>query len=472
MERRRRTRSRPRHAAGVALAALVSLSLTPAASAASTSAPSTPVRTAPGDCTPLEVEAGFIPLFDGTQASLDLWSQAGPGSFELHDDCSMETTGGMGLLWFPEEFSSYRLRLDWMMAGDDNSGVFVGFPDPGDDPWIAVDSGYEIQIDATDEPDRTTAAIYTIQGADPEARDAALNPPGEWNSYEILVDDPRIEIRLNGVLVNSFVSTDPARDLSSGFIGLQNHGADDSVRFRHVRIADLDSTGTPPSPGRGFYLADDWDSTADHEFSFGRVGDEILAGDWDGDGRDTLAVRRGNAFFLTNSTTGGYADATLTFGRAGDDVLVGDWDGDGNDSLAVHRGRSVYLRPDLDPGSAVDVVNFGRESDSLLAGDWDGDGVDTLAARRGHQIHVSNRLASGAADSTLSLGRPGDHILAGDWDGDGVDSFAVRRGNVFLLFDSSGSAVPAAEYRFGRSGDDVVVGDWDGDGDDTPGVRR
>jgi hypothetical protein len=314
-----------------------------------------------------------------------------------------------------------------MMAGDDNSGVFVGFPDPGDDPWIAVDSGYEIQIDATDEPDRTTGAIYTFQGADPEARDAALNPPGEWNSYEILVDDPRIEIRLNGVLVNSFVSTDPARDLSSGFIGLQNHGADDSVRFRHVRIADLDSTGTPPSPGRGFYLADDWDSTADHEFSFGRVGDEILAGDWDGDGRDTLAVRRGNAFFLTNSTTGGYADATLTFGRAGDDVLVGDWDGDGNDSLAVHRGRSVYLRPDLDPGSAVDVVNFGRESDSLLAGDWDGDGVD---------------------------------------------SFAVRRGNVFLLFDSSGSAVPAAEYRFGRSGDDVVVGDWDGDGDDTPGVRR
>ncbi|MDD9207254.1 DUF1080 domain-containing protein, partial [Georgenia sp. 10Sc9-8] len=107
------------------------------------------IDTEPVVCEPGEVEEGYTALFDGTQASLDAWNMAGPGSFELQQDCSALTVGGMGLLWYPEEFESYSLKMDWMMAGDDNSGVFVGFPDPGNDPWIAVNQGYEIQIDAT-----------------------------------------------------------------------------------------------------------------------------------------------------------------------------------------------------------------------------------------------------------------------------------------------------------------------------------
>ena len=65
--------------------------------------------------------------------------EAGPGSF-TNTDATLTSVGGMGLLW---------LKLDWRMAGDDNSGVFVGFPASGD-PNSAVGNGYEIQIDATD----------------------------------------------------------------------------------------------------------------------------------------------------------------------------------------------------------------------------------------------------------------------------------------------------------------------------------
>ena len=64
------------------------------------------------------------------------------------------------------------------MAGDDNAGVFVGFPDPGNDPFNAVNEGHEIQIDATDDPSHTTGAIYDFQAAEAAARDAALKPPG------------------------------------------------------------------------------------------------------------------------------------------------------------------------------------------------------------------------------------------------------------------------------------------------------
>ncbi|MFJ8673883.1 ThuA domain-containing protein [Streptomyces sp. NPDC093589] len=195
---------------------------------------------AQADCRP---EQGYRPLFDGT--STDGWKQAGPGSFTLNDG-TLTSTGGMGLLWYEaQELGSYSLKLDWKMTGDDNSGVFVGFP-ASDDPWSAVDKGYEIQIDASDAADRTTGSVYTFQAADIPARDAALNPPGAWNTYEIRVEGEHLQLWLNGRKINDFTNTDPARSLRQGHIGIQNHGADDEVAFRNVRVKEL-----PDAPAGG-----------------------------------------------------------------------------------------------------------------------------------------------------------------------------------------------------------------------------
>ncbi|TCP56112.1 glucose/arabinose dehydrogenase [Tamaricihabitans halophyticus] len=201
--------------------------------------PKDPEQPEPVACEPTEPEDGYRALFDGTQESLANWRQAGPGEFEFQqEDCTIRSTGGMGLLWYGEEFDAYSLKLDWKMTGDDNSGVFVGFEEPGDDPWHAVNTGYEVQIDATDDPDKTTGSIYDFQSADIAKRDEALKPPGEWNSYEIVVEDQTIKVFLNEVLINEFASTDPERDLTSGFVGLQNHGDADEVHFRNVRITE------------------------------------------------------------------------------------------------------------------------------------------------------------------------------------------------------------------------------------------
>ena len=216
----------------------------------------------PAACVPVVPEAGYRSLYDGTAASLEAWNQAGPGRFAQQSDCTIRSEGGMGLLWHEAELGSYSLKLDWMLAGDDNSGVFIGFPDPGNDPWVAVDKGYEIQIDPTDADDRTTGSIYTFKAADLAARDAALKPAGQWNAYEIVVTGQRIQVLLNGVAINDYTSTDPARDLTRGFIGLQNHGDADDVRFRNVRVKDLDvvapetraTTGTAPG-GSGWHTA-------------------------------------------------------------------------------------------------------------------------------------------------------------------------------------------------------------------------
>ncbi|WP_326662144.1 ThuA domain-containing protein [Streptomyces canus] len=193
---------------------------------------------AQADCRP---ENGYRPLFDGTAASLDDWKQAGPGSFTRSDDGTLTSSGGMGMLWYAgQSFGSYSLKLDWKMAGasgDDNSGAFVGFP-PSGDPWSAVDNGYEIQIDATDVPEKTTGSVYGFRSADLKKRDRALNPPGEWNTYEIRVEGERLRVWLNGVKINDFTNTDPARSLRDGHVGIQNHGADDQVSFRDIRIKE------------------------------------------------------------------------------------------------------------------------------------------------------------------------------------------------------------------------------------------
>jgi hypothetical protein len=180
-------------------------------------------------------------LFDGTPASLARWAQAGPGRFELQGDCTLVTAGGLGLLWYDDEpfDSPLTLKVEWRLPGDANSGVFLGFPAVGNDPFVAVERGYEVQIDPTDGPSATTGAIYSFRAADQSRRDRALRPAGEWNTYELTVDAPRIVVRLNGVVVNRFTSTSPARrTLAHGFVGLQNHSDADRVSFRSVQVKE------------------------------------------------------------------------------------------------------------------------------------------------------------------------------------------------------------------------------------------
>ncbi|WP_416970837.1 family 16 glycoside hydrolase [Streptomyces sp. 4F14] len=64
-------------------------------------------------------------------------------------------------------------------------------------------------------------------------------PPGEWNTFEALVTGERVQVLLNGAKVNDFTDTDPARSLTSGHIGVQNHGDGDDVSFRNIRIREL-----------------------------------------------------------------------------------------------------------------------------------------------------------------------------------------------------------------------------------------
>lgn len=217
-----------RRATGVVVAVVLALAV-PASGAATTD--TSPV-TATGAGAPACGKP--VKLFDGR--SLQGWSQAGPGGFDVVDGV-LQSRDGMGLLWYhARRFADYELHLDWRVtAATDNSGVFVRFPDPGDDPWVAVDRGYEIQIN--DNPDgdpQKTGAIYNFQ----QPITQASRPVGEWNHYRIRVEGHRYQVFLNGVKVNDFTSTHPDRGLE-GYVGLQNHDPDSRVQFRHIRVRPL-----------------------------------------------------------------------------------------------------------------------------------------------------------------------------------------------------------------------------------------
>ena len=263
---------------------------------------------AKADCRP---ETGYTSLYNGSTTG---WSQAGPGSF-TNTDATLNAQGGMGLFWYrTREYASYSLKLDWKMAGDDNSGVYVGFP-ASDDPNSAVNQGYEVQIDATDTADRTTGSVYGFKAADTAARDAALNPPGQWNGYEIRVEGERLQVFLNGVRINDFTNTDAARSLARGYVGIQNHGTGDDVAFRNIRIKELGATGTPSTVEGEAYTSSSGVQPADHApASGGRTLGYIENGDWAGYSQASLTGA--TTFTAKVSSAGSGGTITVRSGSA------------------------------------------------------------------------------------------------------------------------------------------------------------
>jgi beta-glucanase (GH16 family) len=213
------------------------------------------------------------------------------------------------------------------------------------------------------------------------------------------------------------------------------------------------------------------DGGADLAYSYGTSSDVVLVGDWDGDGVDTLGLRRGKTYYLRNSHSGGNADVTYAYGAAGDAVLVGDWNGDGVDTLGVRRGSTYYLKNSHSGGNADVTYTYGAAGDVVLAGDWDGNRTDTLGVRRGSAFYLKNSHSGGNADVTYAYGAAGDVVLVGDWDGNRTDTLGVRRGNLYHLRNSHSGGNADLSFSYGAATDTVFAGDWDGNQTDTLGTR-
>lgn len=139
--------------------------------------------------------SSFTPILDGE--TLNGWKMAGDGRFVIvESDAALQSEGGMGLLWYSEkEYKNFILKLEWKVAAeDDNSGVFVRFPDPDDNPNNAIREGYEIQIDdKAGDHIHQTGAIYDFAAPS----NVVSKSPGQWNTMEIQVVNQSYTVIIN-----------------------------------------------------------------------------------------------------------------------------------------------------------------------------------------------------------------------------------------------------------------------------------
>lgn len=224
-------------------------------------------------------------LFDGTNRTFDRWRRVGGGTTFTLIDGQIVTLGqgDFSLLYYAlGTFEDYILRLKFMVSSvNDNSGVFVRFRDPllrstadilardtfqnipSNKAWVAVYSGFEVQVDdqargdsRISEPDgmnkNRTGAIYKVpagDGAEPRTQEYSRGPvlqPGQWYQYEISVQSNVYTIKLgpeSGSLVQttSFKNLDtgrgvpPSQDPTYGHIGIQSYSGS-RVAFREISI--------------------------------------------------------------------------------------------------------------------------------------------------------------------------------------------------------------------------------------------
>lgn len=215
--------------------------------------------------------------------------------------------------------------------------------------------------------------------------------------------------------------------------------------------------------------------------------------DNDGDGRTDLSIQRfpnvappGVAqitYWNLNSTTG---VQQAVWGDANRDFPApGDYDGDGREDLALYRDgttaspQSVFAILRSSDNTAF-FTGFGLDSDIPVARDYDGDGITDIATYRGGAANGNQsfwfiRQSTTGTDQTVAWGTRGatsvdrDVPIPGDYDGDGKFDVAVYRigtlqpSNTYIILRSSDGQ--ATYQTFGNfSVDYVVPGDYDGDG--------
>ena len=138
-----------------------------------------------------------------------------------------------------------------------------------------------------------------------------------------------------------------------------------------------------------FYLRNSNDTGyADLTFAYGAAGAGWIpiAGDWNGDGKDTIGLYdpTTSMFYLRNTNDTGYADVTFAYGAAGAGwkPIAGDWNGGGTDTIGLYDPSRPcsYLRNTNDTGYANVTFAFGAAGAGWtpIAGDWNNDGKDTI----------------------------------------------------------------------------------------------
>jgi hypothetical protein len=195
-----------------------------------------------------------------------------------------------------------------------------------------------------------------------------------------------------------------------------------------------------------------------------------VQGDFDGDGATDIALVFEFfgylGWYITASSTN-TVSATI-WGLVGDEIAIGDYDGDGRDQIAVFR-RGVWFI--LDEEGGAHTFFWGTEGDLAVPKDYDGDGTDDIAIFRpadGNWFIINSGSASSDVSTITNVqwGLPGDIPVPADWSKtlDGKADFGVYRPQFGLWLTRDIETDEIQLEQWGLPGHVPVLGDFNGDG--------
>lgn len=182
--------------------------------------------------------------FDGLHVFTESVATNPAAAWQIEDGMLRCLGVGRGYVRTTSAYADYRLRLEWRWpARAGNSGVLLNIVGPD----LIWPKSVEAQLAANRAGDFATfsdaRSKEEIVSRNPtgvstgrlnrNAPTPVEKPPGEWNTYEIVVSGDTITLTVNGVLVNQMTNVLP----SAGMIAFQSEGT--PIDFRHIELTPL-----------------------------------------------------------------------------------------------------------------------------------------------------------------------------------------------------------------------------------------
>lgn len=187
---------------------------------------------------------GFKSIFNGM--TFDGW--AGPiDNYQIVEGgVLMCKKSKGGTIYTKEQYSDFKVRLEFKLPPKGNNGLAIRYPGKGDTAYVGM---CELQVLNSDYPAKLDARQYHGSAYGMAAAERGyLRETGEWNFQEVTVKGSTIKVELNGnVILNTDLSkiTDymansphPGKTNTKGHFGFAGHS--DPVQFRNISIKKLD----------------------------------------------------------------------------------------------------------------------------------------------------------------------------------------------------------------------------------------
>lgn len=184
-------------------------------------------------------ESGFTRLFDGK--SLGGWTvRDGPETAFYVKDGDIVVHEGSGYpAWLrsAKQYENFDFRGEFFVRGWTNSGIYLHAPEHGRNMYCGMKINIFHQVDEKPAPESMGSIFPLVAPLKVNVKNR-----GEWNSFRILMDWPRLQVWTNGEPVQDVnVESVPElrHRLRTGCLGLESLSY--PIRFRNLRVKELPS---------------------------------------------------------------------------------------------------------------------------------------------------------------------------------------------------------------------------------------